>query len=145
MQAGSTVAIPVRSVVPSGSPVAVVNVTATRAAEAGFRGTRFRLPPDEDEHLPLPGAARPGPPEPAPVNPVLDTAGPVQLAARYGPGHYLLKNTADGQSELSQILFCFLYKFEFFFKHILIQYEFFFPIHIFFKRLLIFFCKQIVS
>ena len=33
---GSTVAIPVRSAVPTGSPVAVVNVTATRAAEAGF-------------------------------------------------------------------------------------------------------------
>jgi hypothetical protein len=36
LQAGSTVAIPVRSVVPAGSPVAVVNITATRAAEAGF-------------------------------------------------------------------------------------------------------------
>ena len=36
LQGGSTVAIPVRSVVPAGSPVAVVNVTATRAAEAGF-------------------------------------------------------------------------------------------------------------
>ena len=36
LQAGSTVAIPVRSVIPADSPVAVVNVTATRAAEAGF-------------------------------------------------------------------------------------------------------------
>ena len=36
LQGGSTVAIPVRSAVPTGSPVAVVNVTATRAAEAGF-------------------------------------------------------------------------------------------------------------
>jgi hypothetical protein len=36
VQAGSTVAIPVRSAIPAGSPVAVVNVTATRAAEAGF-------------------------------------------------------------------------------------------------------------
>ena len=36
LQGGSTVAIPVRSVIPADSPVAVVNVTATRAAEAGF-------------------------------------------------------------------------------------------------------------
>jgi hypothetical protein len=36
LQAGSTVAIPVRSAIPAGSPVAVVNVTATRATEAGF-------------------------------------------------------------------------------------------------------------
>jgi hypothetical protein len=36
LEGGSTVAIPVRSAVPTGSPVAVVNVTATRAAEAGF-------------------------------------------------------------------------------------------------------------
>ncbi len=36
----------------------------TASAEAGFRGTRFRLPPDEDEHIPLPGVAAPGPPEP---------------------------------------------------------------------------------
>ena len=36
LQGGSTVAIPVRSAVPTGSPVAVVNVTATRAAAAGF-------------------------------------------------------------------------------------------------------------
>jgi hypothetical protein len=36
LQAGSTVAIPVRSAIPAGSPVAVVNVTATRAAAAGF-------------------------------------------------------------------------------------------------------------
>ena len=31
---------------------------------AGFQGSRFRLPPEEDEHIPLPGDAPPGPPEP---------------------------------------------------------------------------------
>ncbi len=32
--------------------------------EGGFRGTRFVLPPDETEHIPLPGTTSPGPPEP---------------------------------------------------------------------------------
>lgn len=36
----------------------------TESIAAGFRGTRFRLPPDEHDAIPMPGAPTPGPPEP---------------------------------------------------------------------------------
>lgn len=36
----------------------------TASIEGGFRGTRFELPPDEHEAIPLPGSHSAGPPEP---------------------------------------------------------------------------------